>query len=53
MTMWHMRIACYVHTHTHTDYVLLIAFPLQQWLDERATMLHYMYIDYLVNFCIL
>jgi hypothetical protein len=31
----------YTHTHTltHSQYVTLIAFPLQQWLHERATML--------------
>jgi len=23
---------------------LIVAFPLQQWLRERATMLHYIYI---------
>ena len=27
----------HTHTHTHTpQYVILIAFPLQQWLRERA-----------------
>jgi hypothetical protein len=24
------------HTHTHTKHVMLIAFPQQQWLRERA-----------------
>ena len=43
----------HTHTHTHTDCVLFIAFPLQQWLHECATMLHYMYTNYLVNFRIL
>ena len=27
----------YMRTHTHTEYVILIAFPLQQWLQERAS----------------
>jgi len=36
MTIWHMRIACWMPkaTNTHSQYVLLIAFPLQQWLHE-------------------
>jgi len=33
----------YTHTHTHTQthpqYVILIAFPLQQWLHERERVL--------------
>ena len=33
---------------TYLEYVMLIAFPLQQWLDERASMLHYTYIACLV-----
>jgi hypothetical protein len=49
MTIWLMRIACWItkaththtHTHTHTQYVILIVFPLQQWLLERASMLRY------------
>jgi hypothetical protein len=28
-------------TNTHTEYVILIDFPLQQWLHERASMLRY------------
>ena len=27
------------HTHTHSECAILIAFPLQQWLHERASML--------------
>jgi len=26
-------------TNTHSEYVILIAFPLQQWSNERASML--------------
>jgi len=50
MTIWGMRIACWIPkaTNTHSDYTLLIAFPLQHWLHERARMLHFMYIAYLV-----
>jgi len=29
---------------THSKYVILIAFPLQQWLRERASMLRYTHI---------
>ena len=42
MAIWRMRIACWIpkatHTHTHTDCGILIAFPLQQLLHERASM---------------
>ena len=32
-------------THAHTDqYVILIAFPQQQWFRERASLLRYTYI---------
>ena len=30
-------------TNTHSECVLLIAFPLQQWLHERASLLRYTY----------
>ena len=36
-------------TNTHSEYVKLIAFPLQQWLCEHTTMLCYTYIACLVN----
>jgi len=41
MTKW--RIACWVPTATTTqsEYVIFIAFPLQQWLHERTSMLRY------------
>jgi hypothetical protein len=41
-----MRIACWLPkaTNTLSEYVMLIAFPLQQWLYEPAPLLHYMYI---------
>jgi len=37
------RISCCIPkaTNTHSEYVILIAFPLQQWLNERASMLCY------------
>jgi hypothetical protein len=41
MAIWHMRNACWIPKaiNIHYEYVLLIAFPLQQWLHERASML--------------
>jgi len=46
MTIWRMRIACWLlgSTNTNSEYVILIAFPLQKWLHERVTMLRYTYI---------
>jgi len=45
MTIWRIRIACWVTkaTNTHSEYVILIAFPLQQWLQERASTLRCTY----------
>jgi len=38
MKIWRMRIACWIPkaTNIHSQYVILIAFPLQQWLQECA-----------------
>ena len=36
-------------TNTYSEYVILIAFPLQQSLPERHSMLHYAYSASLVN----
>jgi hypothetical protein len=46
MKIWRMRIAYWVHkaTNSHSEYVLIIAFSLQQWLHERASMLRYIYV---------
>ena len=43
ITIWRMRISCWIPevTDTHSEYVTFIAFPLQQWLHERASMLRY------------
>jgi hypothetical protein len=51
MTIWYMRIACWVPraTNTHSEYVILIAFPLQRSLHERASMLRYTHISCLVT----
>jgi hypothetical protein len=46
MTIWRMRISYWITkaTDTHSEYVIIIAFPLQQWLHERVSMLLYTYI---------
>ena len=45
-----MRIACWIPkaTNTHTGCIILIAFPLQQWLYESTSMLRYTYAACLV-----
>ena len=44
-TIRRMRIVCWKTkaTNTHSGYVILIIFPLQQWLQKRASVLRYMY----------
>jgi hypothetical protein len=39
--MWRVRIARWVPnaTNTNPEYVIHVAFPLQQWLQERASIL--------------
>ena len=51
MTIWRMRIACWVTnaTNRHSEHVILIAFLLQQWLRERATMIRYTFIVCLIE----
>jgi hypothetical protein len=46
-----MRFACWITkaTDTHSQYVILIAFPRQQSLRERASILSYTYIACLVE----
>jgi hypothetical protein len=45
-----MHFACWIAkaTDIHSEYVIFIAFARQQWLRERASMLCYAYISYLV-----
>jgi hypothetical protein len=45
-----MRFACWITkaTDTHSEYVIFIAFPQQQWLRERALMLRCTHNAYLV-----
>jgi hypothetical protein len=46
-----MRIACWIPkaADTHSGYVTLTAFLLQQWLKESASMLRHTYTDCLVQ----
>ena len=45
-----MRIACWITkaTDTHSEYVILTVFALQQSLHERTSLLRYTYIAFLV-----
>jgi hypothetical protein len=49
--IWPMRFACGISkvTDTHSEYVILIAFPHQQCLQERAAVSRYKNISRLVN----
>jgi len=57
MTIWRIRIACWITkaTNTHSEHVILTVFPPQQWLHERTSVLRYTYIAclvfYLFVFC--
>ena len=55
MTTWPIRIA-YWKTQVadpHSECVILIVFPLQQWLQDRTSVLRYTYITSLVSIIIL
>ena len=45
MTKWRMRVACWINKvkDTRSEYVIIIVFPLQQWLRERVPVLRYTY----------
>ena len=47
MTIWSVCMVCWITkpTNTYLEYVILIAFPLQQWLRERSSLLRYMYMQ--------
>ena len=49
-----MRFACRITkaTDTHSELVLILGFPRQQWLRERASLLRYTYIVSVVTFFI-
>ena len=40
MTIWRMRVTCWIRkaANTHLEYVILVAFPLQQRLHDRASV---------------
>ena len=46
-----MRTECWITkaTNTHSEYVILTVFPLQQWLHERPVILRFTYIACLVS----
>ena len=43
MPLRRMLFACWLTkaTHTHSEYVIHLAFPRQQWLCERVSVLRY------------
>jgi len=52
-TIWRMRAAYWIPklTNTHSEYITLIAFPLQHWLHERSSVLRNTHIACLVPPC--
>jgi len=36
----------------HSEYVIIIVFSKQQWLQERAEMLHYMFLIHISLYCL-
>jgi len=51
MTIWHMRIACWIPKtkNTQAEYVIFIAFPLKPSLCESNSVLRYTHIVSLVD----
>jgi len=49
MTVRLILIACWTPkaTYTHSEYVILFAFPLQHWLHERTSILRFTHIAFL------
>ena len=52
--IWRMWIECWIRkaTNTSSEYAMFTTFPLQQLLHQRASMLCYTYIAYLVVTCL-
>ena len=52
MTIWRMRIACWISmaTDTNSEYVIHIVFPLHEWLHEPTLMLRCMHFACLVAY---
>ena len=48
--IWRMRFACWITkaTDIHSEYIIFIAFPRQQWLRESVSMLLYTHIARIV-----
>jgi len=42
VTIWRLHVSCWITkaTNTHSEYVILIDFPMKKWLNERASVLH-------------
>ena len=42
-TIWHICFACRITkaTNTHSVFIIIVAFPWQQWLNECASMFRY------------
>ena len=51
MTIWRIRIACWITkaTSTHSFYLIIIIFSQQLWFHESASMLRYTYVASLVK----
>ena len=49
--LWRMRFASWITkaTDTHPQYLIFTAFPRQQWLRERVSILRYTYSACLAN----
>ena len=52
LTIWRMRFSSWITkvTNPHSEYVILIAFPQQQWLHERVCILRCTYIACVVMY---
>jgi hypothetical protein len=52
--IWRMRVACRITeaTNTLSEYVILIAFPLQKWLHERALLCYVIPTLPVLHFCL-
>jgi len=52
MTIWCKRFACWITeiTNTHSEYVLPIAFPRQNWLPESAPISRFTFIACIVYY---
>ena len=51
ITIWRMRIACWIHkaTDTRSEFVVLFAFALLKGLQASGSMLLYMYIAFIIS----